>query len=131
MSNQWGRINRTTFWLAIGVIVIFYIVLNLLSTKPQGVQEFVLAMACVPRLHDIGKSAWWAFVAFVVEIVVVVGAFAVLPAQFVSLPVALFTLILAGLIIWLGLIPGDPLANRFGEPPSRGISYGKKSGPKV
>jgi uncharacterized membrane protein YhaH (DUF805 family) len=34
-----------------------------------------------------------------------------------------FVVVVAGLMIWLGCVPGQPFANRFGEPPASGFLW--------
>ncbi len=117
-----GRINRATYWVWLGLILGLYRLFNLLSSKHTAVSEVVLILVCVPRLHDIGKSGWWAGGFFLAEIVIAVISFATLPLKLATVPLGLFVVIVAGLMIWLGAIAGDPLANRFGEPPARGVT---------
>ena len=55
---RYGRINRATYWLLLAFGAAVYAVIFFYSSKPIAIQEFVLAIAAIPRLHDIGKSAW-------------------------------------------------------------------------
>jgi uncharacterized membrane protein YhaH (DUF805 family) len=117
-----GRINRATYWVCVGLIVALYLLFNLISSKHTAVSEVVLILVCVPRLHDIGKSGWWAGGVFLAEIVIAVISFATLPLKLATIPLGVFVVIVGALMIWLGAIAGDPLANRFGEPPLRGVT---------
>jgi hypothetical protein len=85
-----------------------------------GFNEIILVLLAVPRLHDIGKSGWWAGGVFLAEIVLATVAALLLPAQFAMMPLAIFVVIVFGLLIWLGTIPGQPGANKYGEPPRFG-----------
>lgn len=125
--SEYSRINRLTYWIGIAVIAAVFIALNMISTKQVPVREFVLAAVCIPRLHDIGKSAWWAGGLFLLEIAISVGSIFFLPQSVAMLPIGIFVLVVAGLMVWLGFIPGQPEANRYGGVPARGLSYGKKS----
>lgn len=116
--------------VCVGLIVSLYVLFNLISSKHTAVSEVVLILVCVPRLHDIGKSGWWAGGFFLAEIVIAVISFASLPLQLATVPLGLFVVIVAGLMIWLGAIAGDPLANRFGEPPARGVTLTRQRKPK-
>jgi uncharacterized membrane protein YhaH (DUF805 family) len=101
---------------------------NLVSTKRAAVPEFMLFAIAVPRLHDIGRTGWWAGGAFILELVLA-GAMLVAATQhLISLDTmmaifGIFTLVVAGLLIYLGTMPGDVADNRFGEPPRAGLSY--------
>jgi len=37
------------------------------------------------------------------------------------IPMGLYILIVGGLMIWLGTMPGNAATSRFGEPPARGF----------
>jgi uncharacterized membrane protein YhaH (DUF805 family) len=69
--------------------------------------------ACVlsKRLHDRGRSGWWA--ALVLIAVVAVWP---RPESFFDF---LFVLVLIWALVELGLMPGEPGANRFGPNPLR------------
>lgn len=82
-----------------------------------GFNEIILVVLAIPRLHDIGKSGWWAGGVFLAEIVLVTVSLLLLPPAFAMMPLALFVVIVFGLLIWLGAIPGQPEANKYGEPP--------------
>jgi uncharacterized membrane protein YhaH (DUF805 family) len=129
---QHGRINRATYWVAFGVLATIYVVLNLMSSKQVAVREVALVVLSVPRLHDVGKSAWWAGAAFILEVAVVLTAFTILPIQWALVASGVFVIVLAGLLIWLGIISGQPAANRYGEPPASGIwPFGRNKSPAV
>ena len=97
-----GRINRATYWVCVGLIVALYLLFNLISSKQTAVSEVVLILVCVPRLHDIGKSGWWAGGFFLAEIVIAVISFATLPLKLATVPLGLFVVIVAGLMILAG-----------------------------
>jgi len=120
MLRNW-RINRVTYWAGLGLILAIYVALNFLSSKQVAVSEGVLMFLCIPRLHDIGKSGWWVGGVFFLEIAVVVISLSILPLKTALIPLGIFTFIVAGLLVWLGTIPGQPDANRFGDPPAPGF----------
>lgn len=128
MSFMKGRMNRATYWLTIGLIAILYLAFNLMGGKHVAVSEGVLIVICVPRLHDIGKSGWWAGAFFLLEIAVAVAAFSALSLDAAKAVLGLFVLVLVGFLVWLGSIPGQPEPNHFGEPPAPGIQF--KARPK-
>ena len=119
-----GRTNRATYAVGLAVSVALATVAIVLNVKIPG--EVLLAFVCAPRLHDLGMSAWWFAFAILGEIAVV-AAFAVNGAiDYAALPGIGMLLIPA---IALLFIPGQPDANRFGDRPAPGISWGRAPGP--
>ncbi len=118
-----GRMNRATYWLSIAVAILALVGLVLLTHRRESVGEVVLVLVAVPRLHDIGRSGWWVLAGFGVEIVGVVVALVALPLEQADAVLGVVTLVILGLVIWLGAIPGGKGPNRFGEPPGRGLSF--------
>ncbi|HWA64232.1 MAG TPA: DUF805 domain-containing protein [Caulobacteraceae bacterium] len=113
-----GRIPRTAWWLGV-------VLLMLVSGLYEGVAGPTVRLAtfwfvypallwfaaCVhwKRLHDRGRSGWWALL--------ILAAFvAVWP---ITRPVA--ALLAAPVLVWtvveLGVMPGEQGANRFGRSP--------------
>lgn len=117
------------FWLCVAIIAVLYIVSNLYLERNVPVSEVVLIILCVPRLHDIGRSGWLVAPPLALEIGAAVAAFSLLPADRALPVMGVVTLIIAALVVWLGCIPGDPAANRFGEPPSPGIKFERPKRP--
>lgn len=118
-----GRVNRATYWLCVGVIVVLYAASNIYLERNVPVSEIVLVLLCVPRLHDIGRSGWLVVGPLVFEIGAVVAAFSLLPQQTALAVAGVATIIITALLVWLGCIPGDTAANRFGEPPAPGLTF--------
>ena len=126
MFKTWsGRINRATFFLSLGIVVALYVVLALVMTKPPAIAEVFLVALAVPRLHDIGLSAWWAVGAIVAEILIAIVMFVTLPMESAMIVMGLFVLAILGLMIWLGAVRGEAGANRYGEPPPPGVGFSK------
>jgi uncharacterized membrane protein YhaH (DUF805 family) len=119
---RYGRINRSSYWLGLLLFVAIFIALGLLTAKPPHVTEVVLVILATPRLHDIGKSGWWAGGVFLAEIAIVVIALVAFQLDTAMAVFGLFALVVMGLLIWLGTVPGDLNPNRYGEPPIPGIS---------
>ena len=122
-----GRTNRATYWLCTGVVAVIYFVLVRFGQKPPAIGELLLLLLCVPRLHDIGMSGWWAGGAIIAELIVVAASFLLLPLSVFPIVMGVFVLAIAVAMIVLGLKAGDPGANRFGEPPPAGLSFGRKA----
>jgi uncharacterized membrane protein YhaH (DUF805 family) len=117
-----GRTNRTTYWFSLGVVAVLVMIVTLVFHKPVKISEAVLILVCVPRLHDIGRSGWIAAWVFLAEIVVAVGGVFLIPdPEIAAAALGVMVLVIAGLLIWLGCIPSEGGANRFGDPPKSGI----------
>jgi uncharacterized membrane protein YhaH (DUF805 family) len=102
-----------------GVIVVGCAVLSAALRSQAGWLATVLWLwAGIPRLHDIGRSGWWAvgvlaFVAGAVAAASTVGALMVPPMRYLGVRLE------AALILWLGVAEGEAVENRFGPPPGR------------
>jgi uncharacterized membrane protein YhaH (DUF805 family) len=119
-----GRSSRRTYWLFSAGMFAFALLISALSPQPELHPDMTLtrlfdaAMAATPwwhwplmalmvlvtlavsarRWHDQDRSAWW------------------------NLLVLLTPLLMIGpmiMFVMLGVIPGTPGRNRFGEPPPR------------
>lgn len=84
----------------------------------------VMIFVCVPRLHDIGRTGWYALGLWIAEVELDTRLFPYRPPPFIEVP-TVGTMVLAavviGAIIWLGVIPGQPGANKFGPPCRPGL----------
>jgi uncharacterized membrane protein YhaH (DUF805 family) len=111
------RINRRTFWvcavLAAGFLALFA---AFAGWSAGGIIVAATGLA-VPRLHDIGRSGWWAALAFAPALLLIPFAFMPdVPNEVLALPrYGAFVLVGLGLAV-LGVIPGHPGSNRYGEP---------------
>jgi uncharacterized membrane protein YhaH (DUF805 family) len=127
MFFRYGRINRPTYFLMLSVIVASYVALLAFLEEPPRVLEICLLLIGVPRLHDIGKSGWWAAGTILAEFIVIFGAlpFAISANQTdIILTVGgVFVFVLLGLMIWLGCVPGQQTPNAYGDPPPSGLSF--------
>ena len=112
-----GRMSRSPF--LVGLAVIMAVLLLFDNAVPlQGLTAIVVypallfSSACLlsKRLHDRGRSGWWA--------ALVLLAFALVwPSA--SGPRALFLIVVVWAVIELGLMPGEEGSNRFGANPLR------------
>jgi uncharacterized membrane protein YhaH (DUF805 family) len=113
-----GRLGRTPFVIAgAAVLAIAYLYLWIVPGVVQWFTGWVvypallIAGCCLlaKRLHDRGRSGWWAGI-------VIVAFVAVWP-----LPEHFFDFIFAAIVVWavveLGVMPGEAGANRFGPSP--------------
>ena len=113
-----GRINRATYWLILGGFAAFYVLISMVGVRPLRIAEGVLIFLCAARLHDLGKSGWWVLIPLCVELGAVVVAIAAFSTEDDYTLLGGAFVAIAGFIFVLGLIPGQPHVNRFGEPPN-------------
>jgi uncharacterized membrane protein YhaH (DUF805 family) len=127
MFYKYGRINRATYLLSLAIMVAIYALAIGFMTRPPRVAEILALLIAVPRLHDIGKSGWWAGAVILAELAVVFIAlpFAISAKQIDILLIAggLFVFAVLGLMIVLGCIRGQDGVNKYGEAPPPGISF--------
>jgi len=116
-----GRTNRAWFGLLLGLVIVLIGAINTFSDTPSSIGEIVLIILAVPRLHDIGKSGWFVLIGVAAEIVGIVLMLFFSLEQMRGI-VALTSLVLLGLMIWLGFIPGEPGPNQWGEAPEPGLT---------
>lgn len=123
-----GRWNRATYlvWLTVQLVIALAAIGFTFVSFPWGafvaplVILFSGVVTAIPRLHDVGRSGWWA--ARAVALWCALQVFTMLSAG-LSLPtIVTFSVIPAALIALLALWPGDPRPNRFGEPPRPGFA---------
>ena len=119
MLSSTGRLSRTAFLAAAAVL------LALAAAYGYGLQPryglklgwvvyplLLFPTACIlsKRLHDRGRAGWWGFLV----------VWALVEAW--PKPVSLFgyaaLLVLAATFVDLGLMPGEPERNRFGDSPA-------------
>lgn len=126
MRNDWkdlflssvGRSSRAPFLLASAVLIA---VTALYESIAEGVMHWITGWFVYPvlvfcgasvlskRLHDRGRSGWWS--ALILLAVLVVWPY---PTGVIGL---LFSLVLFWALIDLGVMPGEPGANRYGPNP--------------
>lgn len=71
----------------------------------------------IRRLHDFGRTGWWAGGALLAQIPLAIGLYTLFGDTETS--ALLGSAILAVPIVWIGAVPGDPHSNRFGVPPGQ------------
>jgi uncharacterized membrane protein YhaH (DUF805 family) len=117
-----GRTNRAVYWFTVAILAGLAGVFSVVRLNPT-ISEIVFILLAAPRLHDIGRSAWWVMVGVGLE---VAGLVLGLATGQLLLGPGLATLSIFGLMIWLGSVPGEAVANRFGEAPKPGLSFASK-----
>jgi uncharacterized membrane protein YhaH (DUF805 family) len=112
-----GRIGRGAFLLAVAVLLAVFaafeaavsgVAHGLTAWAVHGVLLFAAACVLSQRLHDLGRSGWWA--------ALVLLAFVVVWPEPDGLIDFLFVLPLIWAAVELGAMPGEAGANRFGRP---------------
>lgn len=117
MTFLQGRTNRAIYWLSIGIAGLLYAGMSLVFHRQVSVGEAVLIFIGIPRLHDIGRSGWLTLAPIAIEVVGGVAALTLLPHETARTVMGVLVLVIGALMIWVGVIPGQPSSNRFGEPP--------------
>lgn len=112
-----GRANRKEFWLFIGgLLAVGFAARTLGLEYGGGVATGVMLVAWIRRLHDLGRTGWWAAAILFWQAVAGALAFGLggeTAVALVSIPAILVPL------LWMGAAPGQPFENRFGPPPGR------------
>ena len=139
-----GRISRQTFW--IGVLILLGVNVLLGWIPLVGFFVWAVSVYCgvcinSKRLHDMGRSGWLQAVPWAVWVVAMVIGLAVGGASMMAgwaggahssnammmgaaggfglmmVLVSLAMLVFLGFLLWVGLTPGQPEANKYGDPP--------------
>ena len=121
--------NRPTYLTIFALIVVMYGALVAFMEKPPGIGEVIMISLGVPRLHDLGRSGWWIAVPIVLELVAIVCSVIFLPMGDLLIVAGLVVLLMAVMMLVLGLIPGQPGANAYGEAPPPGMAFWRGSRP--
>lgn len=107
-----GRSDRKEYWVYILSVFAIYALLSFVGFDAgSGASAGVTLLIQIRRLHDLGRSGWWAVVLLVAQIAVAI------PLLFMG-PLGLTLAVLASLavLIVMGVLPGQPFENRFGPP---------------
>jgi uncharacterized membrane protein YhaH (DUF805 family) len=98
-----------------------------MSSKQIPVSEVALVFLCVPKLHDIGRSGWFVLIGVALELAGLVIGFSFFSLETAKAVTGVAVLAMAGLLVWLGTVRGDPNANRWGDPPPSGIQFRRRA----
>ena len=139
-----GRISRQQFWIGALILIGAGVIagwIPLVNIAFFFVSLYAWVCLYSKRLHDFGKTGWLTaipislfLIAFVLVMMTMgglaaMGAFEGMhgedpnPAALMGAGVSAMLLGLAALVslaflLWVGLTPGEPAANRYGEPPA-------------
>ena len=116
------RINRPTYGVLLLGYVMLYALLVMTMARPPGAELGAIVLL-VPRLHDIGRSGWWAGVLVVAEIAIIGIGMAAGDAAGIEIAGGIFVMVALIALIVIACIPGQSRRNRWGDPPPPGISF--------
>lgn len=118
-----GRCNRKGFWGLFGGFLIGAVIFGAIASQVRlgwlallliGPGPLILGVA-VARLHDLGRTGWWALTPLVAAFALSNTLGALL--HLYVLAGGLIVLVTLGCLAVLGAAPGNPGPNRFGPPP--------------
>jgi uncharacterized membrane protein YhaH (DUF805 family) len=118
-----GRLSRTPFLVAAGILIGVAVLYEAIAgytlhwlTGWVVYPALLFSGACVlsKRLHDRGRSGWWALLILVAFIAVWPQ-----PEHFLDF---MFCLVIAWAVVELGVMGGEQGANRYGANPLKTIS---------
>jgi len=116
-----GRINRASYWAIVGAALAAILVSALVFRRPLPAALVVMLVAAIPRLHDLGRTGWWAGGVFIALMALFFGGGFVIPPQAYQNTLGVAVLALPVLLSALGGLPGQAADNRFGPQPPRGV----------
>ena len=116
------RINRPTYGVLLLGFVMLYALLVYTMARPPGAEAGAILLL-VPRLHDIGRSGWWAGILIIAEIVVIGIGMAAGDAEGIAIAGGIFVMVALIALVVIAFIPGQSRPNRWGDPPPPGISF--------
>jgi uncharacterized membrane protein YhaH (DUF805 family) len=129
----YGRINRQTYFTGLVIVAALWAASVALQIKIPG--EAIALVIAVPRLHDIGRSGWWAGGAIMIELVLMTAGIAFIATTnaetMASLAIIGLVIFYWAALIWLGCMHGQPNANQYGDPPPPSVSFGTYLKPKA
>ena len=113
------------------VAVAICVAIGLIMHSPFQGAPLLLLIIAVPRLHDIGKSGWWALGVLAVEFLAGMAIGKFLPPEQLLSAITATALVVVALAILLGCLPGQGEPNRYGPVPASGLSYTEPAKPSA
>jgi uncharacterized membrane protein YhaH (DUF805 family) len=117
-----GRTNRATYWLGLGIGFGVLALIRIIM-RDASINEVLLLILAIPRLHDIGRSGWWVLASLGLTFGAAALCLAFIPAEDIGLALGAVVLGLLALLAWLGVVPGQADENRFGPRPRSGVDF--------
>jgi uncharacterized membrane protein YhaH (DUF805 family) len=109
-----GRANRKEYWLFVGPLFGLVIGLGIFGmTALSLVASVPILFFWIRRLHDLGRTGWWAPGINAFTNALAFGLGLAIPGGVGAL---LGLLVYVAAIITLGSLPGQPRTNEFGSP---------------
>jgi uncharacterized membrane protein YhaH (DUF805 family) len=108
------RLNRREYWLSVGFAVALAVALSAAGVDVGSTWVTVaVVFAQIRRLHDFGRTGWWAVAAQGAGLAVMMVVWLL-----VSMEVGVATggVVMLAFLVWAGCVPSDPDENRFGKP---------------
>ena len=115
-----SRINRRTYWLITAGVFAVAIGASFVPGLQRGMgplTTILFVRIFAARLHDFGRSGWWQLVLYAIQLpaLILLAVAAQQPADVVVGAAVIIQLIFTAVI---GVVPGDPGPNRFGDSPT-------------
>lgn len=111
-----GRANRKEYWLYIGALLAIGMLLAQIAPLLGLVGALVVLYAQIRRLHDLGRTGWWAGAVLLLQIPLAAILYYSLGED---MGIAVGNILILIPIVLIGLAPGQPQENRFGPPPGQ------------
>lgn len=110
-----GRSGRAEYWALVAILFALSFALSFLPHAPivSAGGAVAIALAQARRLHDMGRSGWWAAAATVAPVAAMLALVGPLGLDGAFLAGSVLMLALLTLV---GAVPGTPGPNRFGRP---------------
>jgi uncharacterized membrane protein YhaH (DUF805 family) len=110
-----GRAGRREYWAIVAALALISFVLSTAPPIFGLVLSALLAGIQARRLHDFGRSGWWALAATFVPLIATAAAWFIARSEDIAVAAGAIVAIVA--IVWIGAVPGTPGDNRFGPAP--------------
>ena len=116
------RINRLTYGvLLLGYLLAYAVMVNLLARPPGAEYGAVVLLAL--RLHDLGRSGWWAGLLIGGEIAIIAIGSVAGGEEGITIATGMFVMVALIALVVIAFIPGQSRRNRWGDPPPPGLSF--------
>ena len=116
------RINRLTYGvLLLGYLLAYAVMVNLLAMPPGAEYGAVVLLAL--RLHDLGRSGWWAGLLIGGEIAIIAIGSVAGGEEGITIATGMFVMVALIALVVIAFIPGQSRRNRWGDPPPPGLSF--------
>jgi uncharacterized membrane protein YhaH (DUF805 family) len=110
-----GRAGRREYAVSVALLFVVGFVLSYAARLVGDGLAIVLLFAQIRRVHDFGRSAWWAVGAYLAPLVLALPVMMMTGQEDAALAVGYLATLVQ--IVVIGVIPGSPGDNRFGPPP--------------